>query len=329
MAKSTTTVVFVHGMGKHDQTFHEEAWNFLATKHKDLTGSDLDATPVPFVYDDLFEAMRTHPAGALKDLRPWVHDTGVLEAIKEIQSSGDFIYTHALDVLMWRFHPTIRALIVTRLATALMPYIQSLTETSGNLVIVAHSLGTSVMTEVIHFIGTRAVPGYARIPALHMLADVAKVLECEVPAYDPPNPSLCRPYLQTPEDSPAMLLHYFNYRNVLDPFPLVDLFDPGWPESVYHETAFRAWGDPVQPHDILTYVAAPEVHMKLLRSITRDGKTYTKKRENEAIQASQTVSTSGQPRQELFQRLADRFRDKTSVDGFVKLCRAAADMGLW
>ena len=114
-----TTVVFLHGMGKHDATFHEAAWAFLQQKHESLSGQPLKAKAIPFVYDDVFASLRQ--AGSLADLQPFLQDTGVLGALSDLQSSDSFLYTHILDVLIWRFHPQARATIITKLAAALSP----------------------------------------------------------------------------------------------------------------------------------------------------------------------------------------------------------------
>lgn len=322
-----TTVVFLHGMGKHDGTFHEAAWSFLAAKHQQLTGEPLKATALPLVYDDIFESLRS--AGTLADLKPFIKDERVLDAVGDLQSSSAFIYTHVLDVLVWRFHFAARSRIITQLAADLAPLIAALTDSSKNLVVIAHSLGTAVATEVIHFLGTQGMSDFQKIPAVHMLADVAKVLERpEVSAYNPPHPSFCRPWNRDPQDR-AALQHYFNYRNVLDPIPMVDRFRPQWPATVYHERVFQAWGDPVQPHDLLTYVKAPEVYVKLLRSITLDAATYTNERENQEIAAAKAAATSGKASQEQFQKLALRFGDKQDLGDLVKLGQAITDMQLW
>ncbi len=325
-----TNLVFFHGMGVQDPGYHQAVWDFLVEKHQAIAGSDLRATCTPkaFFYHDIFTELRQ--AGSLDILRPLIQDAGALKAIEDLQASNAFLYTHVLDVLAWRFHAPTRNRIITKLAAELMPFIQTLPKSpDNNLVVVGHSLGTAVATEVIHYLGTHGVSEFQLIPAVHMLADVAKVLEQpEVPAYRPPTPSLCRPWTQDPEDR-AMLLNYFNHRNELDPIPLVDRFrPPEWPKT-YHETVFRSWGEQVQPHDLLTYVRAPAVYVKLLRSITQDGATYSAAREQLELQATPPSSPLGAERQAKFEQLATQYEDASTLGDFIQLGRAFSDSNLW
>ncbi len=323
-----TTVVFLHGMGKHDATFHEAAWAFLQQKHESLSGQPLKAKAIPFVYDDIFASLRQ--AGSLADLQPFLQDTGVLGALSDLQSSDSFLYTHILDVLIWRFHPQARATIITKLAAALSPLLVALTAAPDRqLVVIAHSLGTAVATDVIHLLADQGVTDYKKLPAVHMLANVAKVLERpELPAYNPPQPSLCRPWTMDPVDKGA-LQRYYSYRNAFDPIPMVDAFRPEWSSRLFQNRVFKAWGAGVQPHDIFTYVQAPEVYMQLLWSITLDEATYTPERELQELAATNPTAASSLGRQGAFQDLAQRFADKTGLQDFMQVVQSMTNQKLW
>ena len=323
-----TTVVFLHGMGKHDATFHEPAWAFLQQKHESMSGQPLKAKAIPFVYDDIFASLRQ--AGSLAAIEPFIQDAGILGVLSDLQSADSFLYTHVLDVLIWRFHPQARTRIITKLAAALSPLLVALTAAPDRqLVVIAHSLGTAVATDVIHLLADQGVTDYKKLPAVHMLANVAKVLERpELPAYHPPQPSLCRPWTMDPVDKGA-LQRYYSYRNELDPIPLVDAFRPEWPGRLFQNTVFKAWGDGVQPHDILTYIQAPEVYLKLLWSITLDEATYTPERELQELAATNPTAASSLGRQGAFQDLAQRFADKTGLQDFMQVVQSMTNQKLW
>jgi pimeloyl-ACP methyl ester carboxylesterase len=324
------TVIFVHGMGEHEKDFSEAAWAFLVEKHESLAQKPLEANRVEFLYNDTFARLRKGPAKALEELEAVIGDSGVLEVVKDLQASQDFIYTHALDVLYWRYDITARLKIIADLSVKLMKHLVDRANTERNLVVVAHSLGTAVMTEVIHNVADQGATAFTRIPAVHMLANVAKVLEHgETPAYDGPRASLCRPDRDIPEDRSAALQHYFNHRNLLDPIPMVDRFRPSWPDSVYHDTPFRAWGDPVQPHDLLAYVKAPDVYLKLLSSISRDGDTYTESVRNQEMREGAERSPADPDRRLLFEGLQDRFSERKNVSSLIKLLRAISGANAW
>ena len=324
-----STVVFLHGMGQHDATFHEAAWAFLQEKHQSLSGQPLAATAIPFVYDDIFESLRQ--TGSLADLQPFIQDAGVLGVLQDLQASDLFLYTHVLDVLIWRFHTVARTRVITKLAAALSPLLVDLTEgPDRQLVVIAHSLGTAVATDVIHLLAEQGVTDYKKLPAIHMLANVAKVLEPpERPAYNsPPQPSLCRPWTRDPADKGA-LQRYHSYRNELDPIPLVDAFRPPWSGRLFQSTTFKAWGAGVQPHDILTYVKAPEVYMPLLWSITLDEATYTPEREQQEIAVVDAPNPSTVARQAVLRDLAQRYTDKPGFRDFLKLIQSMTGQKLW
>ncbi len=322
-------VLFIHGIGDGKADFADAAWKLLSDRHKAMTGHVLAASAmVPVCYNDLFEAFRQAPKDGLQEVRPFIQDAAVLEALEDLQGSGRFAYTHILDVLLWRFHTYARNAVTERVASAIEPFLPGVIDGTTNLVLVAHSLGTAVLTESIHLLAADGRLKGCWLPAVHMLANVAKVLEGPLtPAYRPPSPSRCRPPLST-TDSEAALLHYFTYRNLHDPVPMVDRFRPDWREAVYHETTLRAWGPKgvVNPHNLATYVQAPEVYMKLLRSMTLDFTTFSKEQEIQEIQKATQAQGAPTPTEaklrEIVTALIAQYGEKASPAAFVKLLQA-------
>jgi hypothetical protein len=322
-------VLFIHGIGDGKADFADAAWAILADRHQALTGRELaGSAKVAVCYNDLFEAFRKAPKDGLKEVRPFIQDAAVLEALEDLRGSGNFAYTHVLDVLLWRFHTYARNAVTERVASAIEPFLPGLIQGTTNLVLVAHSLGTAVLTESIHLLAADGRLAGTWLPVVHMVGNVAKVLEGPLrPAYQPPDPSRCRPPLST-TDKDAALLHYFTYRNLCDPVPLVDRFKPDWPEAVYHDTTFRAWGRGglVNPHDLATYVQAPEVYMKLLRSMTLDFTAFSKEREIQEIQKAAQAPALPAPAEarlrEVITSLIAQYGEKATPAAFVKLLQA-------
>ncbi len=322
-------VLFIHGIGDGKADFADAAWQILTDKHKALTGEELPASAKAVAcYNDLFEDFRKAPKDALKEVVPYIHDASVVDALQDLQDSQSFAYTHILDVILWRFHTYARNAVIERVAKAIEPFLPGVIQGSTNLVLVAHSLGTAVLTESIHLMASDKRLAGCWLPAVHMVANVAKVLEGPLtPAYRPPDHSRCRPPVSS-NDTGAALLHYFTYRNLYDPVPLVDRFKPDWPESVFHDTAIRSWGRKgvLNPHDLATYVQAPEVYMKLLRSMTLDFTAFSKEKEILEIQETTQAPALPTPEEarlrELLGALITQYGEKGSPAAFIKLLQA-------
>ncbi len=328
MAKACK-VLFIHGIGDGKADFADAAWQILVDQHWAKTKEKLpDSAKVPVCYNDLFEDFRKAPKDGLKEVLPFIKDAAVVAALQDLQGSSSFVYTHLLDVLLWRFHTYARNAVTEKVASAIEPHLPGVIGGTTNLVLVAHSLGTAVLTDAIHLLAADGRLAGCWMPVVHMLANVAKVLEGPLTmAYRPPTQSRCRPPLST-TDSDAALLTYYSYRNLYDPVPMVDRFKPDWPVAVYHDTTFQAWGrnGVVNPHDLATYVQAPAVYMKLLRNITQDFTTYSLARELQEIQNAPPVPALPTPSEvqlrQVLTTLITQYAEKATSADFVKLLKA-------
>lgn len=326
-----TIVIFVHGMEKAGKGFSDQAWTFLQQTYQRLRpGQVLEAERVEFLYNSTFEAFRATPQDALTQLAGLTTDSGIQACIQDLKHSGQCIYTHIHDMLLWRFHTHLRSVITTELGSQLMPFLKWIAgSAAANLVIVPHSLGTAVMNEVIHFVASTGATKYVAIPAIHMLANVSKVLERpELPAYNnPPLSSLCRPLSGTSVDQGAAIQHYFTHWNKLDPIPQVDRFKPSWSDANYHDIPLAALGQGINPHGLETYVQAPEVYLPLLRSISLDP-GLSRDLEAAEIAAAQAAWAAGDgTRKALLDRILKDFMDTEELESLLKLLQALKASG--
>jgi len=327
---ATTTVLFVHGMGGAEAGFSDQAWSFLQQQYARLRpGETLQGDRIEFLYDSVFNEFRAGPKDALAQLAPLTSGDGLRAFVQDLQQSDQFAYTHVLDVLLWRFHSHVRSVITTDLAAKLVPYLKILAgNAEANLVLIAHSLGTSVMHEVLNCVAGTGATKYVAVPAIHMLANVSKVLERpELQAYNPPSPSLCRPIMDAAADPGAAVQHYFTYWNKLDPIPQVDRFKPSWPDSVYHDIGFTALGQGVNPHDLNTYVQAPEVYMRLLRSISLDPGLTKDMETDEIYKARAPMALTDSARKAILDRVLSNFEHTSDLGSLLKLMRIFKSSG--
>ena len=296
-------IFFVHGMGSPSNNWHEPAISFLRNSFNDYQASKTVS------YDDLFEhktlmygeifskwhepmkndftAFKKTLVGQMDsaDKRRFEKSVkGRLDTISKHIGSGEtgFLWTHALDVILYRFSSTIRMAVDVRIATQLTGALRSGFRSWS---IVGHSLGTSVVHNSLNSLystgffrkdNTRIPPLNAketRPEALIMVANVSRVIQRpDAKVYDTnvkpgivPSKRLCASYL--------------NIRHRYDPFTIARPFDPdaNWigpktfeSEDYQHiQPSHVAFGESElgKIHSLEHYLINPRVHVPIFREI--------------------------------------------------------------
>lgn len=297
---SRHVVFFIHGMGKHDATWHEKGLKVMSSAWKQYDNLDDDTLeewvePVPVVYDDVFETWRQRMQSdfdgfqaALLGSTPDVADEDAsqikkisdkLDKIGEWIGAGEdeFVWTHAADVILYRFIKTIRSAIDVSVISQILKRVQQ-----GNFKtwsIVAHSLGTSVAHNCINSLYGAGVDGIrpldpreTRPRVIMMVANVSRV--CERPGarvYD----SRVKPGEPTTNRTCG---YYLNVRHKLDPFTHPRPFDRDpWPDAATFSTDRYQHIRPghvqfgkselMRVHDLDHYVENPRVHVPFFRAL--------------------------------------------------------------
>jgi hypothetical protein len=294
-------LVFVHGMGEFSGEWHAPAWAVLRTafgEYESFKGKLLDdfVTPVPTNYSDLFADLR----------QQWKDDVSLLKVTLGNQIDSDdkaerarvdkevdniaakigagadtFVWTHAMDLVLYRFFSLVRHAVNVSLAQQIIAKATAM-EFNGWSV-VAHSLGTAVTHNTLHALyNTQLIPGQpplqtveTRPKMLAMVANISRVLQLPgLKVYSSkvcPGSALVGRVCQT----------YLNIRHQWDPFTIPQPFkpDPGWPDAVaFNSTQYQH----IQPshlllqkymevHDLDHYLKNPRVHVPIFRSIFGDG----------------------------------------------------------
>ena len=308
---------FVHGMGEHDNTWHEKGLAQLKSSFLDyefLKALDFDDQfeAVPLVYNDIFKDTRDRANADFAGFKSAVlgqvmADQTTKDAVESqidkyadlIGAGGDsFVWTHILDVILYRFAHTIREGVDVRVARQLTDKLSTTSHVTWS--VIAHSLGTSVAHNVINSLYNTGFPNAedgpiapldpleSRCTTLAMIANVsrvlqrsgAKVLETAVKPGSASSGRLCSFYL--------------NCRHKLDPFTIPKPFEPDlWPDA----TTFSSWRyQHIRPmhihfeseqiprvHDLDHYVSNPRVHVPIFRTIM--GKPLIPDAEFEAAKA--------------------------------------------
>lgn len=293
---------FVHGMGEHDHTWHERGLAVLKSvflEYELLKQLDFDQLfdIVPIVYNDIlkdtrdranadFAAFKAATLGSIPVTEAASKNAveSELSKYQNLIGAGDdnFIWTHILDVILYRFSNTIRMGIDVSVAEQIVAAISARSHTTWS--ILAHSLGTSVTHNTLNSLYNTGFPASpvgpinpldpieSRCNSLIMIANVsrilqrpgAKVYESRVMPGSAVNGRLCS--------------YYLNVRHKLDPFVAPKPFIPDlWPDSAtfsskryQHITPSHIhFEDDELPrvHDLDHYLTNPRVHVPMFRSI--------------------------------------------------------------
>jgi len=251
---------------------------------------------VPVVYDDIFSetrqrakddfaAFKTAVLGQFDAAEKAYRDAvgNELDKYANMIGSGsdDFIWTHILDVILYRFSATIRMGIDVSVAKQILATTSNQPHLTWS--VIAHSLGTSVAHNTLNKLHNTGFPG---IPPLSPLAsrcntlamvsnvsrvlqrDTAKVYETDVRPGSAAAGRLCS--------------YYLNARHKLDLLTVPKSFEPGlWPDAASFSTERYQHIRPShihfesdqlsRVHDLDHYLENPRVHVPLFRSILGRG----------------------------------------------------------
>jgi hypothetical protein len=325
MAKSF--VFLVHGVGIQKVREWHLPWtksivDALGKYRSKVTAGDLEFIPIH--YDQVFENFRDTwqrklagtlaqnevlAQGGLSDAPAWVAE--------EANTYKDLFWDHALDAVLWYSLPLARAAVQASVSEQLVKGLRKATEAgSTDVHIIAHSLGTSVITDAL--IGLRAAnsihrgalaPEQVRFRSITMIANTSRLLrawkdideEADLAAYDAEH-SVLRPGAGGVTDQ------YLNFRHQIDPITWPLRFAPrDWPRDSYLGVMTSHFKNPKQVHEVAHYLANPQVHVHVLRALTGQSALVTAEENRKAwtdFKKAYPLTTS-----EIFSELKSLFGD--------------------
>jgi hypothetical protein len=280
MAKNLLLVA--HGVG-----VHEAGWEAaVQTKLTEVAGRyaafqpdpeklwdevELQAVSYDGILSETLEQWKTHAGGVMdfvaKHKAPGTESLAWIEELAE--QDEDYLWTHVGDVVIYHFFPLFRERIRSRVMRSIADAVFA--EPGRHMrdcTILAHSLGTSVVHDSLHVLGTETIAGFAntlgppneRFRAIVMLANVSRLLESTVGAFK----SIVRGGAQ--DDLASDCTRFMSFRHELDPIcvvrPFLPMdFDPQFNRirSLSHYRAFDI-------HGYEHYLDHPRVHVPLLNS---------------------------------------------------------------
>jgi hypothetical protein len=287
-------IFLVHGMGVYDgDTWAGEVKQVLVKAYNQyprLAAIDFDAQfeIVMIHYDPIFQEIVSKWQADSKALTPLAESVGaplVASLVGWLQGAakkdGNFIWTHAADVLLYRLSATVRERVKVHVAKQIVDGVsQQYDEHQRSLwSVVAHSLGSAVVHDSLDMLATGVVPGVPvnafdptieQAQVVAMVANTSRLLETVPDAYL----SAVQPGKAGQRGRDC--LRFLNLRHFLDPFTIPQMFHPQeWPDAAtvasgryrYVEIAHVHQAN---VHDICHYLANPAAHIPLFQALAGD-----------------------------------------------------------
>lgn len=301
-------LLFAHGMGSYvkadgsrDDTWSKKAEDTLKQQYEKYEIVSL----VPF--EDRFDVVHiNYDTEFHKIVTRWANESGkvlsgpipddadVKKLLTWLQGGAkledNFSWTHASDVILYRFFELVRQRIKIHVANqihaALAPNLDgAVTAWSA----IAHSLGTIVIHDVLHALD-HSTPNEAGISIIDsmvpsasvvaMVANVSKILETHPKVYES---HVVPPSLVQKE---SVCFNYMSFHNKFDPFTRPKPFDPAgvpaWDLALANETFRNVEPENIHElnvHSIENYLVNPHVHIPLLEALCGAGSISASERQ--------------------------------------------------
>jgi hypothetical protein len=289
-------LILIHGMGEQTAGWHAPALQVLSDTfgtYDLLKGRDLldFVEPVPVLYSDFFTQLRQMWKSDVSQIKQALGqemeaaDTSQRQAVNDrfdrvanaIGAGTDsFVWTHAMDVVLYRFFSLTRQRVNVSVG-------KQITAAAGmkfsGWSVIAHSLGTAVVHNTLNALySTELIEGQpplkpqeTRPKVLAMVANVSRVLQL-------PTVKVLSTLVMP---GPAMLGRvcdtYLNVRHVFDPFMFPQPFEPDhtWPPAgtfaPFQYQHIRPTNIDIKKltdvHDLENYLKNPRVHVPIFRGI--------------------------------------------------------------
>jgi len=283
-------VVLVHGMGNWSKDWSKDFRALFEDTYKSYPSLAWRPFEEAFEfvevdYNDLFDKLRQQwndeaekVVGLIQQGRPGAGAVSSLLKIAQEPSRDTFLATHVLDVVLYRFVSTVHEAIKGEVRKQILDGIlEDKGTVKGPWSVIGHSLGTSVVHDVIHGMyadildykgHTWKFAAVTRPVLIAMIANVSRVLETDADVYK----SLVRPSLD-PFAGACQI--YLSASHEFDPIVVPKAFRPtdDWP-SIQARLEGRVQLVRINAieqkdvHALDHYFKNPQVHVRILRALT-------------------------------------------------------------
>jgi hypothetical protein len=317
----THVLLFTHGMGVHGDDWASgddgpvAALKSAAKRYAFFQKKPLEdyVKFVPISYDDVFQTIVTQwqtEAGAVTALPGNTLGSATAWLTNASETEKNFWWSHAADVILYRCFPTyrqsVRARVMKGIADAITP---QLAAGNSNISILGHSLGTSVLHDTLHLMGSMPsfdghpnafVATNFRFVNVIMIANVSRLLQTQGNGMQPVYKSVVRP--GNLADPASYCQRFINVRHEADPVPFPRMFEPvDFDPSRFKNLLVRHYWQ-ANIHDLSHYLLHPRVHIPILRALTK-GAAITSEEEKAAVNPDNFPQVGGDF--EFVQKVAD------------------------
>ncbi len=282
----------IHGMGAHET----DAWadkvidkiKEVSKRYEFFQSNQLEdhINFIPISYDEIIEDIISQWRDNAGSVTGFATEHGIdisfnLSSINDWVEEADnfeenFFWTHIADVLIYRYFLTVQAHIRTHVAEQFVTGINKIKDEfpdNQSSSVLAHSLGTSVVHDSLHMLGTSMFSENQSFRArthwffqvMYSLANVSCVLESDFDPYS----SVVKP---PSGGSNSYFEAFINYRHKLDPFTKVKRFNPGnWGNDyiLFELNHYKDWNI----HSYEHYLDHPQVHVPMLANMVQNSVT--------------------------------------------------------
>jgi hypothetical protein len=276
----------IHGMGKHEEGWHQPVVDTLRDIYdryrvSKFVSFDDRFKVVALGYDDVLRdllAMWQEGAEGVGQLAEGVDAEQVENLVGWLRDidPDQFVWSHAADALLYRLFFDVRQTVRTTVARQIAEEITDL-KANETWSVIAHSLGTAVVHDALDALWTGQLPGGVgtgfgpaqnKAQLVMMVANASRLLETSPDVYE----STVRP--GDSNDAESGCFHYLSARHRLDPVTIPRRFEPvNWPRP---DSIAKGRYLPVEVwhihdknvHGWEHYLINPAVHVPMLRALT-------------------------------------------------------------
>lgn len=232
-------------------------------------------------FDERREAWKKHAEEVLQVIVKGGLDANAAKLLASYSAEpgrDNFLNTHVLDVILYRFIPQIAEQVRNAVCLQILKTLS--TQPQADTLcwsVIAHSLGTAVTHDTLHAMYTQPgtagalPPSVTRCKVLAMLANVSRMLETGAEVYT----SVVRPNV---DPASGVCDYFINACHEWDPIPVPKQFRPpdDWLNvETRHDNRYQSLFinaiESEDVHDLKHYLKNPKIHIPLFRALTWQG----------------------------------------------------------
>lgn len=331
-------VFLVHGMGTYeDESWSEEIVETLKTQYEQFEWSKLIGFDDQFEfklikYDQAFEKVRNSWKAQTKSILDVIGTRTISSGGKKLLSSLDslnkdeFLTTHVLDVLLYRYVPQIASSARAMINSQIVDHLNSIEGQIPRWSVISYSLGTAATHDALHELYTTQIGQWGVYPlypkTIAMISNVSRVLQNDIQVYESKvNPNI---------NGDGICQRYLNVSHEYDPFIKPNRFKPWstWaPEGSYIDIETNAV-EGLNIHSASHYLSNPKVSGALFNAMLSQTTQFFKPDEIQDLHADY-IAGIGKIRQEQLVAQIEKYAGDSALGHRIKTTLTPSIAKVW